>query len=186
MLPACRAVVMMSARQLAGRLTPKIVGSVHPLTDGLHHAGLDFAQDIKAGVCHHGFGNGHDNGQLLGSDVHVVPRLLARLLEAGIAVDPVSHGQHVQHGDAGLLAGHVGQLAGQPHKYGLLGRVLLDGVDQLLLDERFRLLAGNHVRHSLCSFLILRGRRKTAGPHWLLPFCHLHPPRGRSDGTSRS
>nr|DAX11380.1 MAG TPA: hypothetical protein [Bacteriophage sp.] len=134
-------------------------GAVHPLTNGLHDAGLNLTQDIKAGICHHCLGDGHDNSQLLGGQIDVVPGLLAGLLEASVPVDPVGHGQHVQDGDSGLPTGHVGQFSGQLHEYGLLGRVLLDGIDELLLNKRFCVLAGNHVGHNVSPFLFAVGKK---------------------------
>nr|DAQ43491.1 MAG TPA: hypothetical protein [Caudoviricetes sp.] len=134
-------------------------GAVHPLANGLHDAGLDLTQDIKAGICHHCLGDGHNDSQLLGGQVDVVPGLLACLLEAGVPVDPVGHGQHIQDGDSGLPTGHVGQLSGQLHENGLLGRILLDGVDELLLDECFCVLTGNHVGHNFSPFLFTVGKK---------------------------
>ena len=115
--------------------------AVDSLADSFHDAGLDFAHDVDRRVVQDRLRDRDDDSQLLSGKEHVVPRLLAGLLHAGVAVDPVGHGKHVQYPHAGLVAGHVGQPAGELHKNRVLRGVLLDGSDKLFLNKGFGIAA---------------------------------------------
>nr|DAQ63704.1 MAG TPA: hypothetical protein [Caudoviricetes sp.] len=130
-------------RPLSGALAAEQDGVVDLCAHGFPDAGLYLAHDVKAGICQHSFGHGHDDSQLCSGHVHVVPFLLAGLFHAGVTVDPVSQRQHGQHGDLGLVRGHVCKAGAQLHHDGALGHILLDGVHKLLPDQGLSLIAGD-------------------------------------------
>ena len=130
-------------RPLGGTLAAEQDGVVDFCAHGFPDAGLYLAHDVEAGICQHSFGHGHNDGQLCGGHIDIVPFLLAGLFHAGVTVDPVSQRQHGQHGDLGLVRGHIGKAGAQLHDGGAFGHVLLDGVHQLLPDQGLSLIASD-------------------------------------------
>ena len=149
-LPLCRAV---DAEQN---------GLVHPQADGFVDTRGHLAQNVKLSIGQNGFGDGDNDCQLTGGQVDVFPRLAGSLLIAGITVDPVGQRQHGKHRNAGLLAGHVGQLAAQLHHNALLGGILKNGADNLLTDEGFSAGTINNIGHGLFSFHLPNAARIAA------------------------
>ena len=129
-------------------------GGVHARADRFVHAGRDLAENVEIGIVENRFRNRHDDGKLCRRKVDVVPRLLRGLLKARVAVDPVGDGEHVQYRNAGLLRGHVRQLACQRHENGLLRCVLKNGADNLLLNQSFSTCAVDDVCHLNQSFFL--------------------------------
>nr|DAL80890.1 MAG TPA: hypothetical protein [Caudoviricetes sp.] len=133
-----------------GAIDTKSDRLIHSLAHHLVNPRGYLAHDVIAGIIDDSLWDRNNDGQLSGGQINIIPRLLRGLLIAGIAVDPVGHRKHIQHRNAGLLAGHVRELSHHGKHCGILRDVLKNGRNDLFLNKGLCGLSIN--RHILISF----------------------------------
>jgi hypothetical protein len=140
-------------RPARGLVGPGEHGLVELDRDRLRERFANLGPDREAGVVNHGIGHGHDRGDLLGDQLGVGPGEFGRLLQAGVAADPVRLRERREH----RLAEH---LARHPHAAAELQRRRLLGDE---LDDLGRSLGrAGSVRRPRCGRSSCH--RRTFGP----------------------
>ena len=104
--PAAMAAGTMACAHVAGLSTPLNTAASRVMATASVSPSLHLLPDVQPSVVHHRLGHRHDGRDLLGLQHHVGPGLLGGLLQTGVPLHEVGHGQRAEHRQLGDLGAH--------------------------------------------------------------------------------